>query len=81
MTRFSLQQTLSFLRLIERRARGLEPGDDALSRLHLETFSASPSQWLKTIAAKLAVMVVLAGLAAGLFAGGIAVMRALGIEH
>lgn len=81
MTRPTLRQVLDHLRLLDRRARGLEPGDDLLSRLRLGDLVAAPWQWLRTTAAKLAVVFVLAVLAAGLFAGGIAVMRALGIAR
>ena len=81
MTRPTLRQALDLVRLIDRRARGLEPGDDAVSRLRPETFAAAPLQWLKITAAKLATVFILATLAAGLFAGGIALMRTLGIEH
>lgn len=79
VTRLSLQRMLTHLCLTERRAKGQEPGDDALSRLRLETFQAVPLRWLKVTISKLAVVFVLAGLAAGLFTGGLAVMRATGL--
>ena len=81
MARLTLQQALNLFRLIGRRARGLEPGDDALSRLRLDLLANAPWQWLKTTVAKLTVVFILAVLVAGLFTGGIVVMRALGIER
>ncbi len=81
MIRRTLERALSGLRLVERRAKGQEPGDDALSRLRLGSFPGSPAQWLKTIVSKLVVVFMLAGLAATVFAIGIAVMRAAGLDH
>ncbi|UFN48136.1 hypothetical protein LPC08_19275 [Roseomonas sp. OT10] len=79
MTRLTPRRALHLLRLLERRARGMEPGDDALSRLRLDRLAAEPWPWLRMTVAKLAVVLLLAMLAAGLFRGGLAAMQALGV--
>ena len=67
------------LRLLDRRARGVEPGDDVPSRLRLDLLAADPWPWMRATIAKLAVVLILAVLVAGLFSGGLAVMGALGV--
>ncbi|MBR0650890.1 hypothetical protein GXW78_14550 [Roseomonas terrae] len=81
MTRFSPRRALALVRLIDRRARGVEPGDDALSRLRFDRLAPAPRQWLGHTLAKLAVVLILAALVAGVFTGGIAAMKALGLER
>ena len=78
MARLTPRQVLDRIRLVDRRSRGLEPGDDVGSRLRLHEFPAAPWPWLKRTVAKLAVVFIIAALAASLFSGGLAVMRAMG---
>ena len=79
MTRLTPRRALDLLRLLDRRARGVEPGDDVPSRLHLDLLAAAPWPWMRATIAKLAVVLILAVLVAGLFSGGLAVMGALGV--
>ena len=81
MIRLNLRQLLDQFRLIERRAKGREPGDDVVSRLRLNELAAAPLRWLAMTAAKLAVVAIIAVLAAALFLGGTAMMRALRGQH